>query len=534
MFKELLSTPTTQLGKATRFLVFQIKMWSHCARLLEKNRAGQQAAALAYHTVFGIVPLAIVMLMIFQILSPDVGRNVKQLIYEQMNLTEIKFSIKSGQPQADPNVAGTNEGQTIADPNQTEDKPDATDPNQGPNAADPNSVRADSGSDEAGQSDGPNQQEILLTEYIDDIVNKFFAGLNKGSVATGSLLIVIWAALGLLSTIERAFNQIWHVARGRGFLHRIINYWAILTLGPLLIGLGAYVSTHYTSLGDLQRKITGIPRFGPIMVSYFLATAAFFLLYFVLPNTKVKAKAAIWGALVAALVWTLAKWGFAKYVTDFIPYSTIYGLVGLVPLAVLWIFITWLIVLFGLQLTFTTQHLKTLDAAEMAAARKTEETFIANDLTAMSLVRLIAAAFQHDRAPLETEVVCSKLDIPGEFGGRLLTQLVKRGILVRTAEPTTGYIPAKDPAGIKLSEIVDAVSEIGIAQPDPQDSPALARISAARKENLAQYSLSEILDDPQLDAAMSPPTEPEAPPAGPIVSDQSDDTDPDVPSPPGQ
>jgi uncharacterized BrkB/YihY/UPF0761 family membrane protein len=64
--KNLLSTPTAQLGKASRFVVFQIKLWTHCARLLKKNHSCRQTAALSYHTIFGIVPLAIVMLLIFQ------------------------------------------------------------------------------------------------------------------------------------------------------------------------------------------------------------------------------------------------------------------------------------------------------------------------------------------------------------------------------------------------------------------------------------------------------------------------------------
>ena len=105
MPEKLLSTPTTQLGKAGRFVVFQIKMWSHCARLLKKNRSGQQAAALSYHTIFGIVPLAIVTLLIFQSFSASegVGQEVKRLVYEQLNLTEIKFSLaETDEAAADP------------------------------------------------------------------------------------------------------------------------------------------------------------------------------------------------------------------------------------------------------------------------------------------------------------------------------------------------------------------------------------------------------------------------------------------------
>ncbi len=80
-----MSTPTAQLGKAGRFVVFQIKLWSHCARLLKLNRAGQQAAALSYHTIFGLVPLAIVTLLLFQSFPAysDIGEKVKSFVYEQ-------------------------------------------------------------------------------------------------------------------------------------------------------------------------------------------------------------------------------------------------------------------------------------------------------------------------------------------------------------------------------------------------------------------------------------------------------------------
>jgi membrane protein len=308
MLTKLLSTPTAQLGKASRFAVFQIKLWWHCFRLLKKNRAGQQAAALSYHTIFGIVPLTIVMLLIFQSLSAseDIGEKVKGVVYDQLHLSEVKLDL-------------------------------------------------------------PETGEKMLTDYLDEIVGSFFTGLNKHSLTIVSGIIVIWAALALLSTIERAFNNIWHVGRGRSFLHRTINYWALLTLGPLLLGTGIYVSTEYATLGQIQKTI--LTHFGPAVFSYVVATVAFFLLYFVLPNTKVQARAAIWGAAIAALVWSFAKWGFGQYVTEFIPYSKVYGVLGLIPLGVLWIHITWLIVLFGLQLTFTTQHLRSLDAAEIAAAR---------------------------------------------------------------------------------------------------------------------------------------------------------------------
>ena len=193
MLKELLSTPTAQLGKAGRFAVFQIKLWSHCIRLLKKNRCPQQAAALSYHTIFGLIPLAIVVLLIFQLFPThsDISEKLRDLVYKELKL-DIEY----------------------------------------PDPDDPTKTR-------------------VPTDYLDNLVEDFFTGTHKGSITVFSVVLVIWAAFALLSTIERSFNNIWHVARGRGFLHRIINYWALLTLGPLLLVAGIFTTTEYTGVGRL-------------------------------------------------------------------------------------------------------------------------------------------------------------------------------------------------------------------------------------------------------------------------------------------
>lgn len=435
MFRKILTTPTTQVGRAGTFVVFQTKLWTHCIRLLIKNRSGQQAAALSYHTLFGIIPLTIVGLLIFQSLPAykGAGKNVKNLIYEQLNLSTLQI------------------------PNPT-----------------------------------PPPEKILFTQHIDKIVNNVFTGFNKGTIALFSAVIIIWAALGLVSTIERTFNNIWHVSRGRSFLHRMINYWALLTLGPLLLGVGIYITTGYLSLRALEKPF--LVRFGPMFVSYIVATATFFLLYFVLPNAKVQAKAAIWGAAVAALVWSFAKWGFGLYVTKLIPYSAVYGVLGLIPLSVLWIYVTWLIVLFGLHLTFTTQHLKTLDAAEIAKAEKNEDYFLANDITVINIAREITSAFETNQAPVSAEVLCTKLNLPADFGDKILSHLVACGILLKSSEPKTGFMPAQDPANIKLSDIAAAVATAGFAQQTTADqTTTLSNIAAEQRNLLTNYNLKQIV-----------------------------------------
>jgi len=438
--EKLLTTPTTQVGKAGRFVVFQIKLWSHCARLLKINRSGQQAAALSYHTIFGIVPLAIVTLLIFQSFPTYsyIGENVKYFIYDQANFTAFNSPV---------------------------------------------------------QSSGNPEETIKLTEHLDAIVARFFAETNKGQIGLFSILIVIWAALSLLATIEKSFNNIWHVATGRNFLHRIISYWALLTLGPLFLVTGIYVITQYSKIANIHETV--LSYVAPAILSYFVATVAFFLLYFVMPNTKVSFKAAIWGAAVAALVWMAAKSIFGYCVTELGLYRTVYGVMALIPMTVVWIYITWLTVLFGLQLTYTTQHLKSLDAAEIAAARKSEKYFIANDLTIINIVREIAAAFQTNQAPVPPEAICSKLDIPAEFGQKILDHLVDSRLIVRTSDPVVGFLPARDPANIKLSEITEAMETAGFAQPASDRWAGMKQIAESRRNILARHTLKEILNPEQ-------------------------------------
>ena len=441
--EKLLTTPTTQVGKAGRFVVFQIKLWSHCARLLKINRSGQQAAALSYHTIFGIVPLAIVTLLIFQSFPTYsyIGENVKNFIYDQANLTAFNSPVS--------------------------------------------------------KSDNP-EETIKLTEHLDAIVARFFAETNKGQIGLFSILIVIWAALSLLATIEKSFNNIWHVATGRNFLHRIISYWALLTLGPLLLGTGIYVITRYSKIANIHETV--LSYVAPAILSYFVATVAFFLLYFVMPNTKVNFKAAICGAAVAALVWMAAKSIFGYCITELGLYRTVYGVMALIPMTVVWIYITWLTTLFGLQLTYTTQHLKSLDAAEIAAARKTEEYFIANDLTIINIVREIAEAFEDNQAPVPPEDICSKLNIPAEFGQKILDHLLNSRLIARTSDPVVGFLPAKDPANIKLSEIAEAMETAGFAQPASDRWPGMQQIAESQRNILAQHTLKEILN-PQQDSS---------------------------------
>ena len=102
---------------------------------------------------------------------------------------------------------------------------------------------------------------------------------------------------------------------------------------------------------------------------------------------------------MAALVWSFAKGGFGVYVLQLIPYSAIYGVLGLIPLGVFWVYVTWMIVLFGLQLTFAVQHFATLESAQALNAKETDDRFVANEMTGIAVVKEIAARIRGQSGP---------------------------------------------------------------------------------------------------------------------------------------
>ncbi|MFA5293570.1 MAG: YhjD/YihY/BrkB family envelope integrity protein [Phycisphaerae bacterium] len=436
MFEKLLSTPTHELSKFTRFLIFQIRLWPQCIKLLVKNKAYIQAKVLSYNTIFGFVPLAIVTLLLFHSIGAfeKIGDPLKNFVYEQTFLKNIQYT---------------------ADPNDPEKK-------------------------------------INLAQKFDEFTASYYENLNTGSITVVGSLIVIWVAIMVLITIENSFNTIWGVTRGRNFVQRVSNYWAFLTLGPLLFGVVVYVNARYSITSHFTH---GVFTYIAPLVPFVVAFAGLFALYILMPNAKVSAKAAFWGALVAALVWTLAKWGFGVYV-KFIPYSKIYGVLGLIPLAVLWIYITWLIVLFGLQLTFTTQNLTTIEQAEKAAAFRRQEYFLATDMQLINVMKFICAKFETQNVPVPPELVCSQLNLPADFTDKVLNHLVKSGLLLRISEPAAGYAPATNSENVKLSDIYDAVAKASFAVEGAapgDESAVIKQITDNYRQSLAQYTVKNLM-----------------------------------------
>lgn len=180
-----------------------------------------------------------------------------------------------------------------------------------------------------------------------------FSGQARELTWIGVGMLIVTAFL-TLTTIEQAFNQIWRVRQARRGVSSFLLYWAVLSLGPLLLGAGFAASTYVTSL-TLFSGPDALPGSAALLslTPVITGTAAFTLLYAAVPNTRVPLRHALAGGCLTTLLFEAAKALFALYVTLFPGYQLIYGAFAAVPLFLLWIYVSWLIVLLGAVLVST-------------------------------------------------------------------------------------------------------------------------------------------------------------------------------------
>ncbi|MCE3606297.1 YihY family inner membrane protein [Massilia sp. P8910] len=178
-----------------------------------------------------------------------------------------------------------------------------------------------------------------------------FASKAKSLSAVGAVALVFTSA-AMMNMIERAFNQIWRVREARPIAQRVTIYWALVTLGPLLVGLSLTATSHlFMATSALTSNLPFLSTLFYTAASVGLTTGAYTLLYMTVPNRFVDWRDAVWGGLVAAVAFEVAKRLFAMFVSRFPTYAIIYGALAALPLFLLWIYVSWMITLVGALLT---------------------------------------------------------------------------------------------------------------------------------------------------------------------------------------
>jgi membrane protein len=364
--------------------------WRRCLHVVQllvlgfmRSQLTRMAAALSYRTIFALIPILLVGLVGLAAFStPETQSEVLRQILHYAGLDRI--AIPAVVPEGGGALGGVTDGSGVAATITPEEQ-----------------ARLDAA-----------RAAISVDGWIEDQITRV-RGVSFATLGIIGVLFLIYAAVSMVVEIETSFNQIYNAPEGRSWVKRVLQYWTLLTLGPMLLIVSFSMTARATSYAtDLAANVkipivlgerapvddeAGVegegaapgeagagtvargaseeevvsettqavrywtPRIVAFVGTTAISTLLFMVIYVSVPNTRVQLMPALWGAATAALIWEAGKWGFAEYVrhaTD--PsrggsYAQFYGAVAILPLGMLWIYFTWVIVLTGLQLAYSMQ-----------------------------------------------------------------------------------------------------------------------------------------------------------------------------------
>lgn len=208
-----------------------------------------------------------------------------------------------------------------------------------------------------------------LRQYIDQ-----FAG-QAGKLTVVGLIFFFLTALLLLFNIEESFNDIWGVGKGRTMATRLTVYWALVSLGPMLMGVSLTISTYLLSLTVAAgAEFAGqVQSAGVVLLPFLFEMLAFMLLYLVMPNVRVSFVHALFGAFIASLLFEVTKRLFGLYILNFSNYEVVYGALSTLPIFLIWVYLSWVVALVGAEVVAVLQQKKLFATQENGVNKESVE-----------------------------------------------------------------------------------------------------------------------------------------------------------------
>jgi membrane protein len=313
----------------------------------------------------------------------------------------------------------------------------------------------------------------VLPQAIGKVVATYLAQFAEKAAGLTAIGVVFLAgtALMLMLTIDGAFNQIFRVRRERPLLQRLLIYWAALTLGPVLVGLSISMTSYLVSasLGFAR----GLPYLGETVLRFapvLFTSAALTLLYAIVPNRKVSLAHALAGGVVAGVLFELMKRGFAFYIASFPTYKLVYGTFAAIPIFLVWLYASWLVVLFGATLTAVLPGYRQFDERQRLPGRRFFE--------ALEVLRSLVAAQREGRAmPLAALAAGARLS--PESCETLLERAARLGWVTHTA--TGAWLLQRDAGGLTLADVHRAFVFDGEALAELRERSGAARLLEAQR-----------------------------------------------------
>ncbi len=299
------------------------------------------------------------------------------------------------------------------------------------------------------------------TELTTNII-AFVENLQVGVLGFVGFLMLFYTVISLIDQIESCFNYIWRITKPRSVYRRFSDYLSVILIGPVLLfsALGIAASMGNTAivqhLIELEPLGTVYYLIGTIL-PYLLTVAAFTFIYSFIPNTPVKLRPAVIGGLLAGITWKTTGFLFALFMANSAQYSAVYSGFAVILLSMIWLYISWLIVLLGGVVAFHIQFPHYLNYR----SRRPHLSILSQERLSLVLMYLIGKHHTHGESACTLEDLANAVNLPWEPVADLLDCLKLGGFLVIMDGEAKTYLPAQDTDTILLRNIVAVVRSAG-------------------------------------------------------------------------
>ena len=330
------------------------------------------------------------------------------------------------------------------------------------------------------------QEEII--EKVITFSNSLLQQTQGGIIAGIGLAVLFWSALKVLNHIERSFNDIWEIKTGRSWGRKFSDYLAIMLISPILIIMSGSVTVFITTqVEQITHRIALVGMFSPFIsfmlkfLPYLLIWMLFTFLYVLMPNTKVQYKAGLIGCVVAGTLYQIAQATYISFQIGAARYNAIYGSFAALPLFLLWLQISWWIVLFGAELSFANQNVDTYeyepDSLKVSSGFK--------KLLTLQVVHLLIKKFANGDATLTDSQISPRLKIPIRLLHHIVFDLVESGLvseICTTSDKELAYQPARDINQLSIQSVLEALDRKGTENIPVADTAEYRALSDALKK----------------------------------------------------
>ncbi len=330
---------------------------------------------------------------------------------------------------------------------------------------------------------------------------QFVENIKSSTLGPPALALLVFTVISVMGNIELSFNRIWGVRKSRTIWRKFSDYLSVLIVTPLLVIAGVGIGSVLRS----NLVVTHLMKFSLFQAASLTAWKAlpwvficlgFSFLYMFMPNTRVKLKAALAGGLVAGVIWQTALWGYLIFQVGFVKYTKIYGAMAQVPINLVWIYISWLIVLFGAEVAFAVQNVRTYHWEEGALSK----SWAYQELVALNILDRIARAFISGLPPLSAEELAAGINVPIRLVNRLLERMLEGGLINEVVARTHSYQPARDLSALTVEQVISGLRNSGGPDTIPpylKEAPLVVaieeRLGQARKELGEDLTLEDLL-----------------------------------------